>query len=153
MKDTGYPGMKIMEFAFDGNKNNEHKPSNTTENYIIYTGTHDNEPLYSYIKNLSKEAFKRFKDDVKDEASKLNVEISSYSYKNLVDTIVELGYASKAKYAIFPIQDLLALDNDTRMNLPSTVSTNNWSYRVAKKDINDELMLRLKKYSKKYRRG
>ena len=152
MKDTGYPGMKIMEFAFDGNKNNEHKPSNTTENYIIYTGTHDNEPLYSYIKNLSKEAFKRFKDDVKDEASKLNVEISSYSYKNLVDTIVELGYASKAKYAIFPIQDLLALDNDTRMNLPSTVSTNNWSYRASKKDFSKELRLRLRNYSKKYRR-
>lgn len=152
MKETGYMGMKIMEFAFDGNKDNEHKPSNFTENYVAYTGTHDNEPLYSYIKNLDDEHLNIFKMDLKKECDLLNVRYRGRSFKALVDSIIELGYASKAKYTIFPIQDLLAKDNDTRMNLPSTVSVDNWSYRISKRDLSNKLKDTLKEYSKKYRR-
>ncbi len=152
LKQTGYPGMKIMEFAFDGNKDNEHKPSNYTENYVVYTGTHDNEPLYSYIKNLDDYHLNIYKNDLKHECDLLNVKYRGRSKKTLVYTTIELGYASKAKYAIFPIQDLLACDNDTRMNLPSTVSTDNWSYRISKRDLSEKLKDTLRDYSKKYRR-
>ena len=144
--------MKIMEFAFDGNKDNEHKPSNYEENYIVYTGTHDNEPMYSYIKNLDSEHLNIFKNDLKNECKLLNVKYRGQSEKALLNTVIELGYASKAKYAIFPIQDLLNNDNDTRMNLPSTVSTDNWSYRISKRDLSSKLSSKLKEYSKKYRR-
>ena len=152
LRQTGYPGMKIMEFAFDGNKDNEHKPSNYEENYIVYTGTHDNEPMYSYIKNLDSEHLNIFKNDLKNECKLLNVKYRGQSEKALLNTVIELGYASKAKYAIFPIQDLLNEDNDTRMNLPSTVSTDNWSYRISKRDLSSKLSSKLKEYSKKYRR-
>ena len=64
MKKTGYPGMKILEFAFDGNPDNEHKPSNTTNNYCVYTGTHDNMPLYQHILDQNEEQLKIMIDDV-----------------------------------------------------------------------------------------
>ena len=153
MKQTNYPGMKIMQFAFDGNSDNEHKPSNFTENFVVYIGTHDNEPMLSYIKNLDDERYKIFKNDMIKQCKLLNVPYNGNCNKALVNTMVELGYASVAKYAIFTMQDLLALDIDSRMNLPSTVSTDNWSYRISKKDLSDKLKERLASYSKKYKRS
>lgn len=152
MKETNYPGMKILEFAFDGSPLNEHKPSNYTENYVVYTGTHDNEPLYSYIINLSDEDLIKYKNDLISECEKLNIKPHMHGINQIIDTVIELAYASKAFLAIFPMQDLLHEDKSSRMNFPSTVSTDNWSYRVNKKDLSIDLASNLKNLSEKYRR-
>ena len=55
VKESGYPGMKILQFGFDGNAENEHAPHNHEKNYVVYIGTHDNDTLKGYIENASKE--------------------------------------------------------------------------------------------------
>lgn len=65
MRKVNYPGMKVLEFAFDGNKDNDHKPSNFKENVVVYTGTHDNMPLYQYILDLDENNLEIFKNDLK----------------------------------------------------------------------------------------
>ena len=152
MKDTNYPGMKILEFAFDGSKDNDHLPSNYKENLLCYTGTHDNMPLYQYILDLNEKEFEAFKKGVVDEANKLNVKVKGLDPKGLEKTVVELAFASIANIAIIPLQDLLCEDGTTRMNLPSTVSTNNWSYRAKKEDFSNELKNTLSGLVTKYNR-
>ena len=152
MKQTGFAGMKILEFAFDGRKENEHKPSNYTENCAVYTGTHDNMPLYQHISDMDESTLKTLKKDLKKECKLLNVKPNTRSAKKITETIIELAFASIAKYCIIPMQDLLCQDKSARMNLPSTVSKDNWSYRVSKKDISDKLAERLNTYVTKYRR-
>lgn len=152
LKQTGYPGMKILEFAFDGYPGNEHKPSNYTNNYIAYTGTHDNMPLYQYIMDLSPIDLATYLEDLKSECKMLGVRISDKTYEGITKTVVELAFASKADTCIIPMQDLLCQGGNTRMNLPSTVSTNNWSYRVLKRQLTDKLASRIKGYVEKYNR-
>ncbi len=152
MRQTGYPGMKILEFAFDGSKDNDHKPSNYQENCLVYTGTHDNMPIYQYILDLDPNALNTFLTDLKEECEMLQVNYNDKSYEDITNTVVELAFASKANTCIIPIQDLLCQDGTTRMNLPSTVSTKNWSYRVRKEDISEKLSERIKNYIHKYNR-
>lgn len=152
MADTQYPGMKVLEFAFDGNQYNEHKPSNCGENFVIYTGTHDNMPLCQYICDLNHDQFNAFLWDMRNECWKLNVPVNDATHKDMVNTVVELAFASRANLCIIPMQDLLALGGYSRMNLPSTVSTDNWSYRISKDNLSDELQNRLLSYTQKYGR-
>lgn len=152
MKETNYPGMKILEFAFDGTPDNEHKPSNYKDNFLVYTGTHDNMPLYQYILDLDEEEYSTFVTDLVYECDKLDVEYNLDSKKEVCETVCELCFASIANLAIVPIQDLLCLGEESRMNLPATVSTNNWSYRTRKEDLNEKLINRIKTYVEKYNR-
>ncbi len=153
MKQTNYPGMKVLEFAFDGYKGNEHKPSNYSENCIVYTGTHDNMPIYQYILDLNTNALETYLTDLREECKALGVRVSDKTYEGITKTVVELAFASKANTCIIPIQDLLCQDGKTRMNLPSTVSTDNWSYRVLKRQLSDKLALRIRGYVEKYNRS
>ncbi len=152
MDSTKYPGMKILQFAFDGICNNEHKPSNISKNNVIYTGTHDNQTLKSYIKNLDENKFIIFKKDLNDECIKFNVKPNFNSIKNIIDTIILLSLASSAYFVIFPLQDLLYLDDNFRMNIPSTISNNNWKFRITKKDLSISLAKNLNKLNKMYNR-
>jgi len=152
MRQTQYPGMKIMEFAFDGYAQNEHKPTNVPQNSIIYTGTHDNMPITQYILDLDEYHLNVFKNDVKAQCAAFKVRYNDSTIEKLVDTLVELAFASPANTCIIPMQDLLCQDGYTRMNLPSTVSTNNWSYRVAKRKLTPALANRLAKYVEKHNR-
>jgi len=153
MKNTGYPGMKILEFAFDGNVDNEHKPTNTTENFCMYTGTHDNMPIYQYIMDLDQYHLNIMIDDVLKQCKSLGVMFKGIKTpKSLTNKITELAFASKANICIVPIQDLLCLDGSSRMNLPSTVSNDNWSFRVEKNQLSKSLSDRLKEYVTTYKR-
>ena len=152
MKETNYHGMKVLEFAFDGNKDNEHKPSNYTTNFVVYTGTHDNMPLFQYISDMDEESLDKLKIDLKNECKLLNVVPNVSSIKGITKTIIELAFASIADICIIPMQDLLCQDKSSRMNLPSTVSKANWSYRINKKNLTDALANRLCNYVNKYRR-
>lgn len=152
MRQVQYPGMKILEFAFDGNSDNEHKPSNYTENYVAYTGTHDNMPLYQYLYDLMPAQLATLKKDLKKEADLLHVTPDLSSLQAITRSIVELAYASIADTVIIPIQDYLCLGGYSRMNLPATVSTDNWSYRVSKKDLSKKLSSWILDMNKKYHR-
>ena len=107
MKETNYHGMKVLEFAFDGNKDNEHKPSNYTNNFVVYTGTHDNMPLFQYISDMNEHDLNTLKEDLKNECKNLGVKPNVTTIKGITKTIIELAYASIADVAIIPMQDLL----------------------------------------------
>ena len=119
IRKTGWPGMKILEFAFDDTNANEYLPHNFTEtNCIIYGGTHDNETLMGFY------GAKKPKE-LKYVMEYLGVETK----EQIPDAMIRLGYQSIAATAIFQMQDILGLDNRARMNLPSSVGTN-WRWRM-----------------------
>ena len=139
MKNVGYPGMKILEFAFDGWHDNEHKPSNyLNDNCVCYTGTHDNMPLRQYIDDLSEEALKTYKQDLQKQCENLGFNANVKTSKDMCLSVVELAFRSRAKTVIIPLWDLLAMGEEARINLPSTVSNKNWSWRFTADEISEE---------------
>ena len=118
-KHSGFPGMKVLEFAFDPREPSNYLPHSYEENAVCYTGTHDNETLYQWLANAPKEniafAMKYLKVE-REEA--------------LGEAILEAGMQSKANWFIAPMQDYLGLGEEARMNEPSTLSTKNWSWRM-----------------------
>ncbi|MBQ9449366.1 MAG: 4-alpha-glucanotransferase [Acholeplasmatales bacterium] len=152
MKQVKYPGMKILEFAFDGHKENEHKPSNYNHNFVVYTGTHDNMPIFQHITDLPEDARVAYEDDIVKECKKLGIKANVSTVDKMIDSIIELGLASVADTVIYPIQDLLHLDGSSRMNLPATLSKDNWSYRISDGDLSAKLAKQLKELNTKYQR-
>ena len=116
---SSYPGMKVLEFAFDGNCANEYLPHNYMPNCVVYSGTHDNETLVGYFETIDKKGFEFLKDyvDCNDDKDKL------------ADSIIRLAYRSVADTAVIQMQDILHKDNKSRMNLPSTIGCN-WRWRM-----------------------
>lgn len=133
LNGAGYPGMKIIEFAFDSDPENEHLPHNYTRNMVVYGGTHDNETLVGFFD--SKKA-----KELKYAFDYLGVK----KKKDMVDAIIRDAYASVACVVIFQAQDILKLDNSARMNLPSTVG-NNWRWRLVDNQFTKEHQENLKK--------
>lgn len=140
MKKCGYPGMKILEFAFDGNAENEYLPYNYSSNCVVYTGTHDNETVQGWYASMKPADRKRIKEF-------LNVK----SAKNLHTEMIRLAFASVADTAVVPMQDLLGYGNETRMNTPSTMGIN-WMWRMKADALSKELADNLYQMTKIYGR-
>ena len=104
LKETGYPGMKVLEFAFDGNPDNDHKPSHYGENCIAYTGTHDNEPLLSYIEGLDETARRTFEEDLRRECGAAKVPVRAESASALCKTTIRLLFSGKSFAAVVPMK-------------------------------------------------
>ena len=113
----GLPGMKILQFAFDSGEDNDYIPHNFTRNCIVYTGTHDNDTVAGWFAKAKKE----------DQQYVLNYLNSDG--KNIARDFIRLAFASVAYTAITPMQDLLGLGTEARMNLPGTTQ-NNWQWRM-----------------------
>jgi 4-alpha-glucanotransferase len=113
----GLPGMKILQFAFDSGEENDYIPHNFTRNCIVYTGTHDNDTLSGWFGKAKKEDRQYVLDYLNSDG------------KNIVWDFIRLAYASVAYTAVIPMQDLLVLGSETRMNLPGT-TVNNWMWRM-----------------------
>lgn len=142
MDRCGYPGMKILQFAFGSGPSNEYLPHNYTKvNQVVYGGTHDNETL---------EGFYRGQDpkDLKYACEYLNVN----SIDELTEATIRAGYATNSNAAIFQVQDILHLGNDARMNEPSTVGKN-WQWRMKPGELTNEHIGRLAMYTGVYGRG
>lgn len=139
MKNVGYPGMKVLTFAFDGREDNEHKPSNYAENFVSYTGTHDNMPLKQYIEDLSDYWREVYLEDLEKECELAGVEADLTSAESACKTVIKLAFYSKANTVIIPMCDILAQGKEARMNLPSTVSDKNWSWRFTEEDFSEEI--------------
>ena len=136
VKDTGFPNMKIMEFAFDGRepkqggaKTNDYLPFNMDKNCVVYTGTHDNETLYGWLDNVGKGSL---------EEAKRFMDIKWITKKGFVKKMVRLAVSSPANMCIIPIQDYLCLGNEARINEPSTLGTN-WRWRLKKGQLTDKV--------------
>lgn len=145
LKNVGYPCMKVLLFAFDGSPDNEHKPSNFTENFVCYTGTHDNMPLKQHIQDLSECEFKVYKQDLINECQKVGIVADTSNFVAICESVIKLGFESIARTVIIPYGDLLALGGESRINFPSTVSTANWSWRFLEEEFTDSMKERLKK--------
>ncbi|MGN1062006.1 MAG: 4-alpha-glucanotransferase, partial [Candidatus Scatosoma sp.] len=131
MKNAGYPGMRVLQFAFDGAADNTNKPSNSPENSVTYTGTHDNAPFKAYVESLSGWEWERFVYDFRRECEKFGFASFARTPEEYCADAVRLAFASPSFLCVVPVQDLLALGSDARINAPSTLSVLNWSYRFS----------------------
>ena len=152
MRQTNFPGMKVLEFAFDGNPDNEHKPSNYVANCICYTGTHDNSPLKGYLLALDDYAKTNLIGDLTKELTLLKIKPKLDTIDDIIDDIIELAFASKANICIIPWQDFLHQGEEARMNHPSTLSTANWSYYTKKTDFKKNISNKIARLVAKYDR-
>ena len=152
MSEVKYPGMKILQEAFDSNPNNIHKPTNTTENFIMYTASHDGMPTQGLIDMMDEKWFNNFSSELKKERQAFGLVTKEITKKNALNLMIELAYRSRAKYVILPTQDILGQGADFRMNLPGNVSSSNWSYRVLPHELNIFVANRLKKLAGRYKR-
>ncbi|MCI5224013.1 MAG: 4-alpha-glucanotransferase, partial [Candidatus Electrothrix sp. AR4] len=121
--DLGFPGMKILLFAFDGNPDNAYLPHNMTRNCVVYTGTHDNDTTVGW--HLSPEVDENAKQQAKRYANCTEVDTSNFHRQ-----LIHLAQSSVAGLCILPMQDALGFGNDCRMNTPGT-PRNNWQWRCA----------------------
>ncbi|HEX3037752.1 MAG TPA: 4-alpha-glucanotransferase [Oscillospiraceae bacterium] len=140
LKKTGYPSMKIIQFAFDGNPKNEHLPYNYTANMAVYGGTHDNETLAGYFSG------KKTKE-LKFAMSYLNVRHK----KEIPWAVIRTLYQSVANTVLFQAQDILELPNSARMNFPSTIGTN-WCWRLENGQLTAKIAKKLKHLTQIYGR-
>jgi 4-alpha-glucanotransferase len=136
-----FPGMKILQFAFDPEDEESHFPCDYDKNLVVYTGTHDNNTVvgwYSAANNRDRTHAKEY----------LNI---PHNRNDVEWNFIRSAWASVADIAIAPIQDLLGLDESARMNTPSTAS-GNWQWRYKKGTLNKRLAEKLKKITNLYYR-
>ena len=144
-QNSGYPGMKVLEFAFDSRDSgcaSDYLPHNYPENCVVYTGTHDNETIQGWFHSIHPDERKMAREylcnpDTPDE--------------NMYLPFISLAMRSKARMCIIPIQDYMGLDNRSRINVPSTVGTN-WRWRLAPGQIKPELLKRISGMTLRYGR-
>lgn len=142
VKKTGYPGMKVLEFAFDSREESDYLPHNYIKNCVVYTGTHDNETLCSWYESITPEDL---------ELSKAYLNNYHSNQSEIHWDFIRLAQQSVAKLCIIPVQDYLGLGTEARVNKPSTLG-NNWRWRMYPNEITDELTLKIKKMTKLYGR-
>lgn len=140
VKKTGYPGMKILQFAFDAGNDSEYLPHNYDKNCVVYTGTHDNDTTVGFLQNMP-EKDRKF-------AKKY---LGHKNDKKLCFEIIRAALSSCADTAIIPMQDYLELDGSARINIPSTLGCN-WKWRMDKDAPDPKLAKKIYKMAKLYAR-
>ncbi|MDK9711771.1 MAG: 4-alpha-glucanotransferase [Acidaminobacter sp.] len=137
---TGYPGMKVLQFAFDPEVESFYLPHHLTQNAVIYTGTHDNETISGWLDNIPKKEFRKAVNYLK-----LNYD------EGLNWGMIRGAWSSTANLAVAPIQDFLDLDNSARINVPSTIG-NNWTWRLEESALTPALAERIRGLTQLYGR-
>ena len=143
--DSGFPGMKVLEFAFDSRDSgsaNDYLPHNYTENCVAYTGTHDNETITGWFRSIKKEERKMARAYLCDRHTPERL---------LYRSFISLVMRSSARLCVIPMQDYLGLGNNCRTNKPSTVGIN-WRWRVTQKELSDSLQEDILAMTKRYGR-
>lgn len=145
VRDSGFPGMKVLEFAFDSRDSgsaNDYLPHNYIENSVAYTGTHDNETIAGWFDSITKE----------EQILARNYLCDHYTPKEeLYKCFISLVMRSNSKICIIPMQDYLGYDNASRINKPSTVG-NNWKWRLTREELTEELQQEILSLTKRYGR-
>ena len=141
LEDTGFPGMKILQFAFFDDDSEYLPRMYNTPNCIVYTGSHDSDCTATWCKNLDGTTKARFEK----ECPKVKGESDVFS-------LIEFAFNSPANLAIIPIQDYLELENEEgRMNTPS-VAEGNWGWRIKKDYYTKELVEKIKNLTERTKR-
>lgn len=137
------PGMKVLQFAFDGNNNNPHLPHRHELNDVVYTGTHDNDTTLGW-----------FNDESNYDKGFLNGYTGSCieSDEQGVWSIIRLAMSSVSFLCILPMQDLLMLDSSARMNRPGTVDDQNWDWRFEWSQVKPEVIENISQFFNLYQR-
>jgi 4-alpha-glucanotransferase len=130
--EFGYPGMKVLQFAFSTGPTDPFLPHNFCRDWVVYTGTHDNDTTRGWYEETSTE-------DERDYARKYLASDGSA----IAWTLIRLGWASTANTAMSTVQDLLDLGHESRMNTPSTLGPPNWCWRLQSGALTEEVGRRL----------
>jgi 4-alpha-glucanotransferase len=132
-------GMKVLQFAFSSDATNEHLPHNISYNTIAYTGTHDNDTLIGWWNSIDNAERKKAGEYIGGKAG------------NVRQRLIEQVWSSSAETVIIPMQDILALGTEARMNIPGT-ATGNWGWRFQKRQLKKEHFLMIKQLNERYNR-
>jgi len=141
-KSFNLPGMKVLQFAFDGNNRNPHLPHHHEFDDVVYTGTHDNDTTLGWASNEAN--YNR--DYLKDYTG-----IEFETNEHYVWALIQMAMASVSFLCILPLQDILMLDSSARMNSPGTVG-GNWDWRFDWQQLNPEIIEKLNKFIMVYER-
>jgi 4-alpha-glucanotransferase len=140
VRQTGFPGMKVLQFAFDSREESDYLPHNYIRNSIVYTGTHDNDTTAHWFSVLN-EADKRL----------------AIQYMNLkqeedaCSEMIRMAFGSVADTCVIPMQDYLELGEEARINEPSTLGKN-WKWRLTGGECTDELAKHIRRLTGIYGR-
>ena len=137
VKDSGFPNMKVLEFAFVPGEETGYLPHEYDRNCVVYTGTHDNDTLMSWFKGLDKPTKKYIREYVNDKTTPDN---------EMNWVFIRLAMMSCADVCIIPIQDYLGLGNEARLNFPSTIGKN-WKWRLEGTELTKKLAKQIAKLS------
>ena len=142
LKDSGYPGMKVLQFTFDPSEDSDYLTYKYQRNCVVYTGTHDNDTTAGWFEKLS--------DGDKEVA--LRYMNSFYTPKEEQHwDLIALAMRSTADTCIIPVQDFLGLGSEARINMPSTLG-DNWKWRMTKGAFSEELKEKIRRMTKLYGR-
>ncbi|MDQ6651950.1 MAG: 4-alpha-glucanotransferase [Acidobacteriota bacterium] len=149
--EFGFPGMRIMQFAFGSGTKNVDLPHNYERNLVAYTGTHDNDTTVGWFSSVAGEGSTRTAKQIERER-KFCLEYLKTDGKEIHWDFIRALLASVANTAIVPLQDLLGLGTEARMNLPNTTE-GNWAWRFKPNALTSEISGRLKKLTELYGRA
>ena len=145
LRDTGYPGMKVLQFAFDSREESDYMPHNYDKNCVVYTGTHDNTTTFSWWKSelprKDKEVALRY----------LDLPTIFLTNRKLTWQLIVFAERSVADLCIIPAWDFLMLDKEARINTPSTLG-NNWCWRMEKNAFGAGLCYKIREMCRLYGR-
>ena len=138
VRETGYPRMKIMGFAFDGDPKNPYLPKYIEENSVCYTGTHDNDTMLGFLYAMKPKQYAAFHNGVSKTLTELGETMPLANKKQVVRAVVKIAMLCPSWLTVIPMQDILVQNNRSRMNLPGTVGEN-WKYRLKHRLSAEEL--------------
>ena len=144
VEESGFPGMKLLEFAFDSRESGDYRPNTWTENTVCYTGTHDNQVLKDWFLEIE-DADRQM---AADYVGKTVEELLAMDY---VDFFIKLTLNSKSNTAIIPYQDYCHKGKEARVNKPSVLGCN-WSYRFQKEDFTKEMAEKIRAFCEESQR-
>lgn len=142
VEDSGFPGMKVLQFAFDSREESDYLPHNYSKNCVVYTGTHDNDTIQGWYDSLDdhdREFALRYMDNKRTPRNELHFDF------------IRMAMASVADLCIIPMQDYLGLGKEARINTPSILG-DNWKWRLKKGEITDIVIGRIREMSQLYSR-
>lgn len=142
VRKSGYPGMKILQFAFDSREESDYLPHNYTQNSVVYTGTHDNDTVlgwYDTLEGADKKLCDSYLNLTKCDRTELNWEF------------IRAALASVSYLAVIPMQDYLGLGSEARINIPSTLGIN-WKWRMRNGDFTKKLAEDIREMTQLYGR-
>ena len=135
MRRFGFPGMKVLLFAFNGDMDSHpYLPHNFKERCTVYTGTHDNNTVLGWLQEEASD------QEVRNVQQYIDKKVSADSVHW---DFIEMAFRSDAELAVVPMQDILGLGSEARINTPATINGDNWRWRLCADEINDALVEKL----------